>query len=194
MKKFLIVFLLLSFSSFALNTATRDLPSYYTAGNNFEVTINVNTDTQNPPNGVILSETLPSNWTIISSNPEWLKYLPSTNTYKWVKYNSSGVAPFTITYTVSVPESATGTYDFSGTIFTTKSGELPIEGDTSISDNIQKGDINEDGEVDISDVILCLRQAVGLDPPEPDLADINEDGEVDISDVILILRIAVGLD
>jgi len=39
-----------------------------------------------------------------------------------------------------------------------------------------------------------LRQAVGLDPPQPDLADINKDGEVDISDVILILRIAVGLD
>ena len=194
MKKFFIVFLLLSFSSFALNTATRDLPSCYNAGSNFEVTIYVNTDTENPPTGVIISETLPSNWAIISANPGWLKYQPSTNTYKWVKFNSSGVSPFTITYTVSVPADAEGTYEFTGTIFTTKSGELPIQGDTSISDNIQKGDLNGDGEVDISDVILCLRQAVGLDPPQPDLADINEDGEVDISDVILILRIAVGLD
>jgi len=58
----------------------------------------------------------------------------------------------------------------------------------------QKGDINKDKTIDISDVILCLRQAVGLDPIEPSLADINGDGTVDISDVILILRKAIGLD
>ncbi|MCD6221185.1 dockerin type I repeat-containing protein [bacterium] len=186
--------LFMNISLFTSDTATRDLPDYYTAGSNFEVTIYVNTDTQNPPTGVIISETLPSNWSIISSNPQWSKYQSSTNTYKWLKFNSSGVSPFTITYTVSVPEGTTGTYEFSGIINTTTSGEVSIEGDTYISDNIQKGDINGDGEVDISDVILCLRQAVELDPPQPDLADINEDGEIDISDVILILRIAVGLD
>ncbi len=56
-----------------------------------------------------------------------------------------------------------------------------------------KGDLNGDTEIDISDVILCLRQAIGLDPVN-DLADMNDDGEVDISDVILILRKAIGLD
>jgi len=192
---FLITFFLLflNTSLFALGTATRDLPSCYTAGSNFEVTIYVNTDTQNPPTGVIISETLPSNWSITSATPNYSKYQSSTNTYKWLKFNSSGVSPFIITYTVSVPSDATGTYNFSGTIFTTTSGKLPIEGDTSISD-IQKGDINKDAEVDISDVILCLRQAIGLGPKEPSVSDINEDGEVDISDVILTLRIAIGLN
>ena len=57
-----------------------------------------------------------------------------------------------------------------------------------------KGDINLDGVVDISDVILCLRMAIGLDPVDKNLADMNNDGLVDISDVILILRKAVGLD
>jgi hypothetical protein len=70
-----------------------------------------------------------------------------------------------------------------------------------------KGDVNSDGNVDISDVILTLRLAIGLDvlisnisyfPPYPlfliNLADVNYDGNVDISDVILILRIAIGLD
>jgi len=194
---FLVTFSLLfmSISLFALDTATRDLPDYYTAGNTFEVTIYVNTDTENPPTGVIISDTLPSNWSITSATPNYSKYTSTTNTYKWLQFSNSGVSPFTITYTVSVPGNATGTYEFSGIINTTTSGEVSIEGDTSISDNIQeKGDINGDGEVDISDVILCLRQAVGLNPPEPSLADINGDGEVDISDVILILRIAVGLD
>ncbi|RLD15747.1 MAG: hypothetical protein DRI36_06690, partial [Caldiserica bacterium] len=59
----LIIFFILfmNISLFASDTATRDLPPYYVAGGTFEVTIYVNTDTENPPNGVILSETLPSN-------------------------------------------------------------------------------------------------------------------------------------
>lgn len=58
----------------------------------------------------------------------------------------------------------------------------------------EKGDINADGKIDISDVILCLRMAVGLDPVNLTLADMNNDGTVDISDVIFVLRKAVGLD
>jgi hypothetical protein len=55
------------------------------------------------------------------------------------------------------------------------------------------GDINKDGIIDISDVILDLRIALGLDPPQP-CGDINGDGVDDISDVILTLRMALGLD
>jgi len=56
-----------------------------------------------------------------------------------------------------------------------------------------KGDINSDGKVDISDVILCLRMAIGLDPVNVNFADMNGDGEADITDVILILRQAIEL-
>jgi len=55
------------------------------------------------------------------------------------------------------------------------------------------GDLNKDGNFDISDVILCLRQAIELDPRIPD-SDVNFDETTDISDVILILRKAIGLD
>ena len=55
------------------------------------------------------------------------------------------------------------------------------------------GDLNNDGVVDISDVILELRVALGIDPQVP-CSDINGDGIVDISDVILTLRMALGLD
>jgi hypothetical protein len=61
--------------------------------------------------------------------------------------------------------------------------------------------------VNISDVILCLRTAIGLpvtidsqvyEFPYPDWlenrADYNGSGAVDISDVILILRKSIGLD
>ena len=59
------------------------------------------------------------------------------------------------------------------------------------------GDLNNDGPVDISDVILDLRCALGL-PIAPyqclPCGDINGGGIVDISDVILTLRMALGLD
>ncbi|MDP8218708.1 MAG: FG-GAP-like repeat-containing protein [Candidatus Theseobacter exili] len=71
--------------------------------------------------------------------------------------------------------------------------EVVIESVEMMS-SLQKGDINGDETVDISDVILCLRMAIGLDDPDLSLADMNTDGVVDISDVILILRKAIGLD
>jgi hypothetical protein len=55
------------------------------------------------------------------------------------------------------------------------------------------GDMNNDGVVDISDVILELRMALALDTVKS-CSDINGDGTVDISDVILTLRMALGLD
>ncbi|MCM8758473.1 MAG: hypothetical protein NC906_01695 [Candidatus Omnitrophica bacterium] len=70
-----------------------------------------------------------------------------------------------------------------------------------------KGDINGDGVIDISDVILCLRMAIGLpvninqqtyESPYTDrlkrIADMNSEQIVDISDVILVLRKAIGID
>ncbi len=56
----------------------------------------------------------------------------------------------------------------------------------------QLGDIDKNGIVDISDVILCLRMAIGLDQPDQ-VGDMNQDGLIDIGDVILILRKAIGL-
>ena len=58
----------------------------------------------------------------------------------------------------------------------------------------RRGDLNHDTEIDISDVILCLRMAINLDQVDVSLADMNNDSMVDISDVILILRRAIGLD
>jgi len=80
------------------------------------------------------------------------------------------------------------------------------------TEEVEPGDINGDGNTDISDVILCLRISIGLPvtiggeiysaDDEPDgypawlesRADINGQDGVNISDVILILRKAVGLD
>ncbi|MCX7705116.1 MAG: chitobiase/beta-hexosaminidase C-terminal domain-containing protein, partial [bacterium] len=71
---------------------------------------------------------------------------------------------------------------------------------------IKKSDISRDTSVDITDVILSLRMAIGLDikvsgqryiAPYNDwliaVADANNDGIVGISDVILAIKIAIGL-
>lgn len=55
------------------------------------------------------------------------------------------------------------------------------------------GDMNNDGIIDISDVILELRMALKVDSVQP-CSDLNDDGIVDILDVILTLRMALGLD
>jgi Concanavalin A-like lectin/glucanases superfamily len=55
------------------------------------------------------------------------------------------------------------------------------------------GDINNDGVIDISDVILELRMALALDTVKS-CSDINSDQSIDISDVILTLRMALALD
>ena len=105
-----------------------------------------------------------------------------------------------------------GNLDESTLISITESELVNRQGELipSVAENgefiVGTGDINGDGEIDISDVILCLRMVVGLEvgiegepepvyPPYPDWlirrADINRDGVTDIRDVILILRRAV---
>ncbi len=54
------------------------------------------------------------------------------------------------------------------------------------------GDLNNDTVVDMTDVILCIRQAMGIDPPTPQIADIDGDGRVDVRDVILEMQSLVG--
>lgn len=56
------------------------------------------------------------------------------------------------------------------------------------------GDVNVDGKVDISDVILELRRVLCISCPPLPYSDINGDDKVNISDVILTLRMALGLD
>jgi len=56
------------------------------------------------------------------------------------------------------------------------------------------GDLNQDGRVDICDVILCLQMIIGGRQSDLYQADLSQDGNLDILDVILILRKAVGWD
>jgi hypothetical protein len=60
-----------------------------------------------------------------------------------------------------------------------------------------KGDANLDGEVSVSDVMVALRIAVGLqEATEAQLraGDIDGNGKIDVLDAMKILRGAIGLE
>jgi len=59
-----------------------------------------------------------------------------------------------------------------------------------------RGDINQDGEVDVCDACMCLRAARGflsLTPEQAVLADVDEDGDVDPADATLLAEYVIGL-
>jgi hypothetical protein len=60
------------------------------------------------------------------------------------------------------------------------------------------GDVNDDGKIDVRDVVLVQKHILGLQfPPltEKQLlaADVNGDGDIDISDAVTIMKIALGI-
>ncbi|HOJ30616.1 MAG TPA: M14 family zinc carboxypeptidase [bacterium] len=57
----------------------------------------------------------------------------------------------------------------------------------------EKADPSADHMIDIVDVILCLKMAIGLQQIDLASCDMNDDGFIDISDVILMLRASIGL-
>lgn len=60
----------------------------------------------------------------------------------------------------------------------------------------EKGDINQDGEIKMNDVILALRASLGLQTLGEEqfkLADIYEDGFIKMNDVIFVLRKSLNL-
>ena len=191
---------------FAQHSGTRDLPNTYIPEGAFNATLTVNVS--GSPTGIVVTEFLPAGWSItgslVNGTPDSPKYRPAPNSYEWTVIFPPAVT--TIVYTVSVPAGASGFHSFSGTIFP----DIPIGGDTVIQEEggAIPGDINGDGEVNISDVILCLRISIGLpvtigevEYTAPDYsgdilaaADMNGQDGVNISDVILVLRKSIGLE
>ena len=51
-----------------------------------------------------------------------------------------------------------------------------------------KGDMNNDGEIDMIDVTQLLEKLKAGETVSPDLGDINGDGEVDMVDVTLLME------
>ena len=70
-----------------------------------------------------------------------------------------------------------------------------IEGiDTGDEPGLDLGDLNGDGNVDVTDVSILIDVVLGKDAPLADgaVTDLNNDGNVDVSDVSLLIDIILG--
>lgn len=58
------------------------------------------------------------------------------------------------------------------------------------------GDINDDGAINVQDVVLVMRHVLGLSgltTAQEIAADVNADNDIDVVDVTLIMRMSLGL-
>ena len=62
----------------------------------------------------------------------------------------------------------------------------------SINDDQNVGDLNDDGNVDVLDVIILVNHILSPVAVELDGADINNDGEVNILDIVALVSIILG--
>ena len=61
--------------------------------------------------------------------------------------------------------------------------------------NLLMGDVNGDGEVDLSDAIMVTYYSLHEEPSnfKESVADMNGDGEIDLSDAIIIIYKSLGV-
>ena len=85
-------------------------------------------------------------------------------------------------------EPAKATYD-TGTVMNGESEAKTVIISTATSH--LKGDVNEDGKVDISDIVAIINQIAGTATYR--YADVNEDDKVDISDIVAVINIIAAL-
>ena len=73
-------------------------------------------------------------------------------------------------------------------------GSIVITGELTYMIEIQKGDVNADGQIDISDVVVLVNYILtsNADNIHLGVADINDDDSIDISDVVELVNIILG--
>ena len=110
-----------------------------------------------------------------------------------------------VQYTVDLSDFANETVYIAIRHFNTNPGEEALcvdqfevwgkEGDTPVEPAII-GDVDGDGEVDVSDALLLMRCVMGLEELDDEQlaqADVDGDGEVTMTDCLLIQRYAMGI-
>ena len=55
------------------------------------------------------------------------------------------------------------------------------------------GDVNGDGDVNVSDVSTLINMILGMTEMDQEAADVNGDGRVNVSDVTALINIILGV-
>ena len=97
--------------------ASRILPLTQAGGEKITVGLDLEVDDDNKPNGVIVKEYIPLNWTVISSVPNYNNFNASTGEIKWIFTGGQITdAGMDLNYTVSIPDGESGKQTFQGEI------------------------------------------------------------------------------
>jgi hypothetical protein len=56
-----------------------------------------------------------------------------------------------------------------------------------------RGDVNDDGQVNVSDVTVLINMILGTVTMNDAVADVNADGQVNVSDVTALINIILGV-
>jgi len=157
-------------------TVSRELPSQTTAGAGLEVTLLV-VKGDNPPNAVTINEYIPAGWNAAGSSLAYTTHNTETGEIKWLLF-SSGFYTRNISYSITVPENASGTWEITGQYTyldpDTESGvTADIDGDVSV--DIASGlpaDENSDGKVTLDEIVNAINQWASGEIDSSDLLDI----------------------
>jgi len=113
-------------------TVTRDLPTIVYPSSTSTISLSVNINESDPPTGIIVTERIPSGWTVASSSPTYDIFDSSTGEVKWLLWSlGTPVEDIIINYTVQVPSNATGTATFTGVMRIVNSSDF-ISGDVNV--------------------------------------------------------------
>ncbi len=165
-------------SSPAFTSVDEVVYNIYTSGTGEIISGRVTDSSGNPINGASVTATRTGGGT----------YSAVTNAkgiYALVKIPSDS------TYEISV--SKTGYIFTSRTVSTLTSQDYSDVGNKwgiDFTDSAYKGDINQDGNVNLTDVILCLQILSGISPEEPvyTSADVNSDNRIGLEEAIYLLQ------
>jgi photosystem II stability/assembly factor-like uncharacterized protein len=127
---------LCSFSADVL--VSRNLPDTYSAGEEIIVTLQIAVTGERAPYAVIVKETLPSNWNVVSSSPKYSSYTVEDGQLKWLFNSPERVQSQEIQYILIAPENASGSITFSGTYLYADDQET-IQTFTTVGDELITG-------------------------------------------------------
>ena len=132
MKKYstiLIGLFLLTQGVFAATTATRTMQSSAAPGASVPVSLSVTMGS-----GVLgcgLIENIPAGWTVSNVGTGVLKTSPDR--IEWIFFTGSALPNEVVSYTITVPASASGTYTFLGTVMPSGAANSTVTGQSTVS-------------------------------------------------------------
>ncbi len=168
-----------------LLVATRSInPDTVAPGETFTVTVllQANGDVTAPS----LDENVPAGWTVTPVDNDGFTFKPSTLEWVLVGAWSAGNSA-TIIYDVTVPGGATEmTYSLSGTTSGYGVGPFAVGGETCITVSLLVGDLNDDGDINVLDMIMVGNHWGETGTPGWIPEDLNNDGVINEGDMVVI--------